>query len=208
MGWSRNALICIYCEHPIKRILQPMDSQELQFVCGLWCDYFPKEVFFTRDPRLTGVVMFRDFFLSEVGRKFIEHVSLTTQRYVYFDVKLLSKKLPFNDFESSLRLRPAEVMGCLGIALSLMGKRMNPYFTESFSVKTRFYGLDNDISFNDLKSSTVGQLVSIKGHVIRVSACRPFVESASFLCAKCMQYTFTNFEDGIFMPPTVCSTAK
>ena len=44
------------------------------------------------------------------------------------------------------------------------------------------------------------------GHVVRVAPARPFVEGAYFACGGCGQDTWNTFEDGVFQPPTRCST--
>jgi DNA helicase MCM8 len=133
---------------------------------------------------------------------------LATQKFVYFDIAKLDEQLPFSDFALSLRMRPVEVMGFMGIAMSLLAKEQNPHCEDLFIIHPRFYGLSEEISFGSIKSSAVGQLVSLRGHVVRVSPCRPLVLSAQFLCAKCMKYTTAKLEDGIFLPPAMCSTEK
>ena len=152
--------------------------------------------------------MFYEFFMSDIGKTMYVADTLITQSHVFFNVFDLEEMLPFSDCEISLRLRPAEVSGFIGIALSLVARKLHPYFEGTVVIKPRFYGLNADMSFGDMKSSCVGQMVSIRGHVVRASACRPLVESAAFMCAKCMRYTHVRFEDGIFMPPPVCSTEK
>mmetsp|Transcript_17029 Transcript_17029/g.23413 ORF Transcript_17029/g.23413 Transcript_17029/m.23413 type:complete len:743 (+) Transcript_17029:535-2763(+) len=52
------------------------------------------------------------------------------------------------------------------------------------------------------------KLVSVQGHVIRVSPCRPLVVRAVFHCGKCKCERWTHFEDGIYCAPAVCHTAK
>lgn len=186
-----------------------MHADDLTYVGYVWNEFFPKEVYLPQDPRLAGINMFREFFLTDpAGQKYIDGDSLATQKYVYFNVCTLNQHLPFNDFDVSLKLRPVEVMGLVGIALSLVAKNLHPHCSDAFVIRPRFYNSNSEVSFGDIKSSTVGQMVSVRGHVVRVSACRPLVESANFLCAKCMKYTFARFEDGIFIPPNVCSTAK
>lgn len=185
-----------------------MDSDEIHYVGCVWNEYFPKEVFTQHDPRLAGVAMFRDFFLSPVGRNLYSEDQLVTKKYIYFHLAQLCEQLPFNDFEVSLRLRPLEVMGIIGIALCMVARSLHRQCLEAFIIHPRFYGLHDEVAFGDIKSSTVGQMLSVKGHVVRVSPCRPLVESAEFLCAKCMKCTAGRFDDGIFMPPPVCTTPK
>jgi DNA helicase MCM8 len=185
-----------------------MNAEELLYIGSIWDAYFPRDVYMPHDPRLTGILIFRDFFHGQAGRALIDVEQLANQKYVHFDALELNSKLPFSDFELSLKMRPTEVMGFLGIALSMVAKEQHPHCAEPFVIRPRFYNLSTETNFGDVKSSTVGQVVSVRGHVVRVSPCRPLVESANFLCAKCMKYTFAKFEDGIFIPPAVCSTEK
>lgn len=186
-----------------------MDAADSAYVGYVWSEFFPKEVYLPQDPRLAGISMFRDFFLFDpAGKSYAEADLLATQKYVYFNVSQLSEQLPFNDFGASLKLRPVEVMGLVGIALSLVAKAKHPHCGEAFIIRPRFYNFETEVNFGDIKASAVGQMVSVRGHVVRVSACHPLVESANFLCAKCMKYTSVRFEDGIFMPPNVCTTPK
>ena len=185
-----------------------MERTELEIVAGLWHDFFPKDKFYPQDERVTGVKLFLDFFKTDEGNRFIENTDLTTAKSVYFSVDDFSYSLPFNDFEHSLRMRPIEVIGCIGIALGVYVKVSTLYLEGKYVIQPRFYGLHSELAFSDLKSSTVGQLVTMTGHVIRVSACRPLVQSACFLCPKCMSFTESYFEDGIFMPPAECATPR
>ncbi|KAJ1424664.1 hypothetical protein B484DRAFT_97099, partial [Ochromonadaceae sp. CCMP2298] len=182
-----------------------MNPEELMYVGSLWEEYFPKEIFFPQDTRLTPIIMFRDFF-SDKGKALLP--AAFAQKRVYFNVQELNEGLPFPDFEANLRTRPAEVMGCVGLALSLIAKQRSPYATVPFLIRPRFFALTGDLCFGDLKSSCVGQLVSLRGHVVRVGACRPLIERAAFRCAKCLNACFTRFEDGIFLPPAQCATPK
>ena len=81
-------------------------------------------------------------------------------------------------------------------------------YAEPFCLWPRFYNMRPETAFGDLKAGTVGQLVCITGYVIKVSACRPLIEGAGFLCGKCGQSSWSYFEDGIFNPPEMCRTEK
>lgn len=116
--------------------------------------------------------------------------------------------LPIPDFESSLRSSPIEVTGCFGIALSLIGTQRNPYCAEEIVIKPHFYNFLTELSFSDLKANVVGELVQIRGHVIRITVCHPLVEQATFFCGKCQQSMDVPLEDGVYIPPEMCSTTK
>ena len=99
-----------------------------------------------------------------------------------------------------------------GIAINLIifsyVKLKNPNIDEFRIHFPRILNLKPNTQYGHLKSSIVGHLVSLKGYVVRVSACSPLVISACFSCSKCSQYTRVTFEDGIFSTPTRCVTDK
>jgi DNA replicative helicase MCM subunit Mcm2 (Cdc46/Mcm family) len=77
-----------------------------------------------------------------------------------------------------------------------------------YSIKPKVINLKPYTPFSSLKSNISGQLVSLCGHVIRVSAAQPYVTFGIFKCSKCQSLTKQTFVDGIFQPPTQCSTPK
>lgn len=187
-----------------------MNLLDLKYIESIWGKYFPKTQFYKEDNRMNLINILKDFFLSNTGIMLIKDINLAMQKYVYFNVKKLAEVLPFDDFINVLKSTPNEVISCLGISLSLICKQQNPYVQELFIIYIRLYGFDllDDICFSDIKSNTVDQLISIRGHVVRVSSCKPLIDYGLFLCPKCMNYTKVTFEDGIFVPPQVCSTLK
>ncbi len=188
--------------------MQIMEKEDVRILTGIWGDYFHQEIFIVQDQRNGAIQIFQEFFLSEAGLFLTNTINLSLDRIVYFDVQQLNHILPFPDFETTLVNRPLEVLGCMGMALSLIINKRNPYLPEIIAIKCRFYNLSNAISYGDLKSSTVGQFVCLEGHVVKASNCHPLIERAVFTCAKCQQSTWVSFEDGIYMPPEVCTTPK
>ena len=191
-----------------------MNYSEIYDVREVWNNYFPKSDFHPDDTRLSLIKVLIEFFSSPSGLIFIKDNNkvdlIITKRYVYLNVNQLSDHLPFNDFMKVLKATPNEVLGCLGISMSLVYKQVHRHYEQQFIIYVRLYGfsLHHDISFGDIKSGTVDQLVSLRGHVTRVSSCRPLIDTALFMCPKCMQSTQVFFEDGIYMPPSVCITPK
>ena len=189
-----------------------MNYSEIYHIREVWSNYFPKSDFHPEDTRLGLIQVLKEFFASPSGSIFMKDnkIDLITKRYEYLNVNQLSEYLPFNDFMKVLKTTPNEVLGCLGISMSLVYKQLHRHYEQQFIIYIRLYGfsLDHDISFGDIKSGTVDQLVSIRGHVTRVSSCRPLIDTALFMCPKCMQSTQVFFEDGIYMPPSVCITPK
>lgn len=69
-------------------------------------------------------------------------------------------------------------------------------------------GLQPFCPFYELKSESLGRLVSIVGYVTAVSHSHHLITGAVFSCSKCNIEHMIPFEDGIFNPPTVCPTTK
>ncbi len=185
--------------------MDPVDSRILK---TLWTQYFPKETFVVQDSRIGAIQLFQEYFQSDIGVEQTDNLNCCIGNTIYFDVQQLNGTLPFPDFEATLVARPNEVLGCTGLALSLIVNKKNPYLPEYVAIRCRFFNLASILPYGDLKSSSVGQFVSLEGHVVKASACHPLVESAAFLCAKCQQPTMVAFEDGVYLPPDVCATPK
>ena len=160
------------------------------------------------DKRMGAIQLFQEFFQSVEGRVYLENLNLPIDRNIYFDVQLLNSSLPFPDFESTLTSRPIEVMGCMGLALSVLVNKRNPNLPEQLVMRPKFYHLASQIPYSELKSNVVGQLVNLEGHIVKVSGTRPLIESCAFYCSKCQKNTWVAFDDGIYMPPNECSTKK
>ncbi len=185
-----------------------MNQEEVRIVKCLWDKYFYQETFIAGDKRIGAIQLFQNFLSSAEGKALSGNINFSLDKNVYFDVQTLNNALPFPDFEATLTSRPIEVLGCIGMALSLIVNKENPYLPEVIMMRCRFYNLKTSLPFGDLKSSSVGQLVSLEGHVVKASACHPLVESAAYQCSKCQKATWVSFEDGVYMPPDVCATPK
>jgi DNA replicative helicase MCM subunit Mcm2 (Cdc46/Mcm family) len=181
-------------------------------IASLWRFYFTKEKFLENDNRIPAIQVFYELFLHNGFENIILNTDFKSNNSIYLNVKSLADMLPFPDFVETLVNRPVELIGTIGIALSLIllfkSKNNNNNTVEPIAVVPRFHNLLPEISFNGIKSGAADKLVSIRGHVIRVNSCRPLIEVASFLCSKCQRETLCFFEDGIFCTPEKCSTPK
>ena len=175
-----------------------MDRQDAQILATyLWPKFFPKDKFVLQDKRVAAITMFCDFFKGE-GKALISKLDPTQEKSLYFDVSSVSQSLPFPDFIDTLRTRPNEVIGCLGCAISILKTReFSSNLSEPFCIWPRFQNFDNDWSFTDLKSGTVGQLVNISGYVVKVSPCRPLIEGVSGTTARKYYRTGLNIMNNI-----------
>jgi DNA replicative helicase MCM subunit Mcm2 (Cdc46/Mcm family) len=185
-----------------------MKKIELELLKQIWGKFFQHDKFIETDRRLSIVDFVARFFESADGNSLIPHNSLGVSTHLVFDVHKLSQCMPFDDFGNILINRPVETVGCIGLALSLLANTKYPYSAEKIIIRPRFLNLPCHLSFGELKSDVVGKMVSITGHVIRVSAILPLVERAGFYCPKCEQLSWSVFDDGVFSPPDVCPNEK
>ena len=183
-------------------------------VKSLWSRYFPTRPLCKDDQRLGVVEVFIKFF-SRRGpgaRLFPLEAAKETESSIYLDMGEMSSLIVatgIDDFADFLRSRPNETIGFVGVALSLLEEEKNRHLDagkELVVLRPRFLHLGSPTPFENLKVSSVGQLVTVTGHVVRVAPARPFVEGAYFACGGCGQDTWNTFEDGVFQPPTRCST--
>lgn len=172
----------------------------------LWTKFFPHDNFVVEDNRLNLVDHLQRFFAS--NQHVLSDVNLSSSYTHFFDVQDLKAKLPFSDFETSLIGNPVDFAACLGLAISLIANKQNPYLEEPPIIKAAFYNLSSSIGFYDVRADTVGKMVSLEGSVARVSPSRPLVLRGGFKCFKCNQITFKAFEDGIFEVPNMCATPR
>lgn len=154
-----------------------MDKNDAQILASfVWPKFFPRDKFILQDKRIAAITMFCDFFKVD-GKALLKKLDATQEKSLYFDVSSVSHLLPFPDFVDTLKTRPNEVIGCLGCAISILKtKEFSSNISEPFCIWPRFQNFDEDCAFTDLKSGAVGQLVSIRGYVVRVSPCKTLIE--------------------------------
>uniref|UniRef100_A0A3B0MXK9 Minichromosome maintenance (MCM), putative n=1 Tax=Theileria annulata TaxID=5874 RepID=A0A3B0MXK9_THEAN len=71
-------------------------------------------------------------------------------------------------------------------------------------VIVRIYNYKPIISFNNLRSHTIGCIASVLGQVIRISKPKTLILFALFTCTKCDESFFKKFNSGIFTLPKNC----
>ena len=127
---------------------------------------------------------------------------------IALSVQDLNKYLPFDDVEIILTSSPQEVIACYSLAVSRLANVWTPYMDPPILIHVSVHSLSAVTSFGEIKSSTVGRLVCVEGHVVRVSMARPLLVQGGFKCAKCEQSNWVCFEDGIYDVPPQCRTKK
>ena len=190
---------------------EALNAAEFNLLKKLWSAFFPGDALPTdrvSDNRCRGSAEFLKFFRDEArGKPLLLGAEWRNQGSVYFDCVVLSIALGFHDFLSSLASRPLEITGTMGIALGLLADKLFPY-GEPMVIRPRFTNFDPETPYEMLKSSIIGQLVSIKGYVVKVSPPVALVEAAQFVCSACGYDQWVRFPDGIFTPPEMCRGRK
>jgi DNA replicative helicase MCM subunit Mcm2 (Cdc46/Mcm family) len=183
---------------------------------ALWSNFFPKDKFNKQDARIHPIELFLNAF--ERNNEIWSSQSPLERKFVTFRLEDLRSCLNFHDFDATLINQPCEVLGSLGIAISVAVYRRSSQATAHHTVDNprfsivpihvRVTNIGNPINYSEIKSSKVGQLISISGYVTKISPIRPLVQYAKFLCAKCMSLQSVYQEDGVFNPPSSCSTTQ
>jgi DNA helicase MCM8 len=183
---------------------------------ALWNRYFANPLADAQDTRLAVVDVFYMFFQTHGAHLFPLHHTRPreTESSVYLKVAEMAHLISasgIKDFEAFLRSRPMETIGCVGVAMSLLHERKYGHARlgkQLATLRPRFLNLGDPIPYENLKVCSVGQLVTVVGHVVRVSPTRPFIEGAYFACGGCGEDTWANFENGLYQPPARCSSDK
>ena len=68
----------------------------------------------------------------------------------------------------------------------------------------RIHGFSNLTALKEVKASLVGNYISIRGNVVRVSKIKPICSQQVFNCASCNQEQRIVFPDGKFKAPIKC----
>ena len=157
---------------------------------------------------------------------------------VAIDVDSLRKSVDLLDFQETLLNRPNEIIGAISIAVSIINFEMLNYHRSNQSLSMGQQSNNGDItmsslfhmnciytsnlvplslqlrcvrpivSFDRLKSDSLGKLVSVIGYITRISHSHHMISEAQFYCPKCERPCTVYFEDGVFSPPSMCPTEK
>ena len=187
-----------------------MEGEALRLAAVLWRDFFPKEIFSPRNNKIVATSLFMNIFqFDEDVERLSENYNYLISSNPFFEISIPKLSRLLNaDFQQMLKTNPSEVIGCIGLSLSITVSLRYSTLSRPFKITPRLVSLLPRTLFAELRSSTVGQLVSIKGYVLKVSSCKPLVVQANFLCSLCMQPTVTQLEDGIMNPPVKCEASN
>ncbi|KAL3137862.1 hypothetical protein ABBQ38_005115 [Trebouxia sp. C0009 RCD-2024] len=91
------------------------------------------------------------------------------------------------------------------VLFSPQAKQFLPDNLEPLKLVVRLEGYPSSLRhIRQLKSSSIGKVVSVKGTVVRISAVKPLIQSMTFTCTRCGGDLEVRFIDGIYSPPTSC----
>lgn len=185
------------------------NSNNNSLYARLWSYFFPVDKFTTCDTRLDLIRLLHDFFLNnEAGKVVLNGIPLNFSHIHHFDMNLMKSCLPFGDFEAAVIDNPIEFNACLGLAISAIASQRSPYLEDPIIITSAFFNLSQNLSFGDIKADTVGRLVALDGHVVKVSPSTLMVEKGAFKCPKCMKVMMVSFVDGVYSPPQHCETPR
>lgn len=98
-----------------------LQNEELLLLDPIWQSYFPGEAFTPNDGRVGVIAVFRHFF-QEAGAELLPRLGAgVTPSHVAIDFDKLCQLAPIGDFQTALHNQPKDVLGCLGIAIALVG---------------------------------------------------------------------------------------
>lgn len=131
------------------------------------------------------------------------------------DWKEISHCVP--ELEDAMLHSPAEALTCLEIAVH---DCLREYYATEIHVdnlqvvRIRLYNYSKPLqqhgdgceSVGSIKADRIGKLVTIRGTVTKMSPVKAICSTMEFTCVRCGHGTLVKFADGMFQPPTMCTT--
>ncbi|KAK8941695.1 hypothetical protein KSP40_PGU011360 [Platanthera guangdongensis] len=183
-------------------------NEDANTAASLWPFYFPEAEFAIEDKKFKLVSKFTDFLSSPQSATILSNVHYDTCVFIPIDFKQLQTVCWVDEFYVALKEAPKEALLCMGAAahMALLLKGKDCHIDDVEKINIRLYNHpDSAITLKNLKSASIGKLVSVRGTVVKVSTVRPLVTQMDFTCAKCGDITTRVFPDGKFSPTVSCS---
>ncbi|KAK8940615.1 hypothetical protein KSP39_PZI010553 [Platanthera zijinensis] len=183
-------------------------NEDANTAASLWPFYFPEAEFAIEDKKFKLVSKLTDFLSSPQSATILSNVHYDTCVFIPIDFKQLQTVCWVDEFYVALKEAPKEALLCMGAAahMALLLKGKYCHIDDVEKINTRLYNHpDSAITLKNLKSASIGKLVSVRGTVVKVSTVRPLVTQMDFTCAKCGDITTRVFPDGKFSPTVSCS---
>ncbi|DBA93068.1 TPA: DNA replication licensing factor mcm8, variant 3 [Trebouxia sp. C0005] len=184
-----------------------------QIVPEAWSLYFPDEEFSLDDRR---AVLLQDLLprLTSLTRWLAERLQpqqVTGRHRLSIGFEELQKVCSSSELSAALDLQPVEALACLGAAahqvlFNPQAQQVLPEGIEPLKIVVRLEGHPSSMRhIRQLKSSSIGKIVSVKGTVVRISAVKPLIQCMTFTCTRCGGEHQMRFPEGIYTPPTGCN---
>lgn len=120
----------------------------------------------------------------------------------------------WNTFEEDLIAHPSRTLASLGLAMHLLvnpdGDARGEKNSHRLKLLTpRLFNLDLSLArFKNLRLEDFGQLVCVRGTVIKVNECRLFRQWMAYECVSCKTMQIVMQNDGKVHSPTSCRSCK
>ncbi|KAL3683899.1 hypothetical protein R1sor_001921 [Riccia sorocarpa] len=174
-----------------------------------WQEYFPDEDISSNDPKVVRkanlICELLPFLESSKGEQIISQVDRNgTGYFMPTDMEALK---PVKMFYDAMVTFPREALSCLGAAAYEVLFCRKKSIGDRGKITVRLFNhRESMLALKNLKAGTIGNFISVRGTVVRMSVVKPLVTHMDFTCLKCRNVTPRRFTDGIFSPPTCCST--
>jgi DNA replicative helicase MCM subunit Mcm2 (Cdc46/Mcm family) len=113
-----------------------------------------------------------------------------------------------------LHFRPEQALAAIGVAmrLSMMSlaqilsiqSNLQDRFLDFSQLQVRFTHMAWKTNMMDIKTGSVGKLITVKGHVVKARPKRLRIATADFACQKCGASQIHAFHKGKYSTPTKC----
>ena len=188
---------------------------------GLLSVYWPGQTIALDDKRRGLIESLRDALstggCSTKSIKDLMDVSTVTLRSVCIPIDWNEICHCVPELEEAMLHAPAEALTCLEIAAHDCLREYCLSVHQSVTldlVRIRLYNYSKPLqhqgsafeSVGSMKADRIGKLVTIRGTVTKMSPIKAICSTMEFICVRCGHGTVVKFVDGIFQPPTMCTT--
>ncbi|ELP85914.1 DNA replication licensing factor mcm4, putative [Entamoeba invadens IP1] len=114
--------------------------------------------------------------------------------------------VPEEGFEQLLTEKPEIVIPAIEYSMHVIALKSSPNPEDALNCQciARIQFTKPTSTIKELKASTIGKLICIKGTVIRASSIKPYLVSMSFKCGTCNYQKDVRFKDGKYKLPKKC----
>lgn len=151
-------------------------------------------------------------FFGEDGKEFIQNIEGNTRRYVDLFSRAIEKLMPENDQAPTSESSPLDVIIYQRKQLEARvaeGSDSSSYpaiASRKFIVFFKPRTGTNEYAVRDIRGSHIGQLVTVRGIVTRVTNVKPQVQLLCFSCDRCAGEVFQEVTDQTFRMLTLCES--